>query len=297
MRNIKGKDNKEDGYRLVYRSTIKNNLVGFEKPYSKAEAWIWLLLHAVGSENGYDTNVEINKKQYSLHVDFGCFVAGQRNLATKWGWTKQQVRTFLNKLQNENMIKTEQIKVGLSAIKTGENAVNNGKPALKPALKPAFVTHITICNFLLYQQRKNDEKPALESALKPNKEHDILEDHVIDIYSHWNSQNFIVHKKHPKSGKRTLQSIVKELTESYTVDEIKQTIDNYIAIVRGDNYYFSHKWGLADFLARGFDRFVDWGIADHNFRIKESKGRFDPQKDREEHLDNVFAELRAEGKL
>ena len=89
----------------------------------------------------------------------------------------------------------------------------------------------------------------------------------IHILNFWNLQETIQHKKVTDKIERSING---RLNEGYKEKDIKQAIKNYSKILRGTEYYFSHKWTLWDFLQRGFEKFKDWEIAKSNY-TKENK--------------------------
>lgn len=82
------------------------------------------------------------------------------------------------------------------------------------------------------------------------------------IFAHWNAQKIIVHKELDSSLLRTINGKLR----TYQPEEIMQAISNYRVILSGDEYYFSYKWTLKDFLSRGLDKFKDFEIAASNYR-------------------------------
>ncbi|MCK5018252.1 MAG: hypothetical protein KAS32_14440, partial [Candidatus Peribacteraceae bacterium] len=91
------------------------------------------------------------------------------------------------------------------------------------------------------------------------------------IFKHWNSKNLIKHRSYPNSGKRTFNSITLGLSADCKLYEIMDAIDNYEMIVNDPKFYFRYRWGLADFLIRGFDNFKDKEIAVTNYLKSDVK--------------------------
>jgi hypothetical protein len=60
----------------------------------------------------------------------------------------------------------------------------------------------------------------------------------------------------------------------YNFEEVKNAITNYAIILKDDNYYFSYRWTLGDFLKRGIEKFMDLEIAKNNYRTDKSKPKF-----------------------
>ncbi|WP_092484725.1 hypothetical protein [Desulfoscipio geothermicus] len=53
--------------------------------------------------------------------------------------------------------------------------------------------------------------------------------------------------------------------------EILEAIDNYAEVVHGDDYYWTHKWRLDEFLLRGLDKFKSESDPRTNFLKDKSK--------------------------
>ena len=69
-----------------------------EKPFSKAQAWIDLLLLANHSDNKFLLGNEI------VTVEAGSFITSEVKLSERWGWSRTKTRAFLDLLQKDNMI-------------------------------------------------------------------------------------------------------------------------------------------------------------------------------------------------
>lgn len=71
------------------------------EPFSKAQAWLDLLIHATPSE---DT---INIKGQLVELSRGQQARSEIELLNTWQWSRNKVRRFLKRLKDENMIETE----------------------------------------------------------------------------------------------------------------------------------------------------------------------------------------------
>lgn len=78
--------------------TIRDSWIYDEKPYSKFQAWIDLLLSANHKDNKFLLGNEL------VEVERGSFITSEHKLMAKWGWSKTKVRNFLSLLENDNMI-------------------------------------------------------------------------------------------------------------------------------------------------------------------------------------------------
>lgn len=88
--------------------------------------------------------------------------------------------------------------------------------------------------------------------LAPNKTNIIR----LNIYSHFNSKNIIVHRQLNSK----ISSAITKALKYYSYEEIISAIDNYAEIYHSD-FYYEHKWSLDKFLKQdnGISRFTDEG--------------------------------------
>ena len=77
---------------------IWDNWVWKDKPFSKGQAWIDLLLMA----NYEDKKVLIGNQL--ITVKRGSFVTSVRKLCDRWGWSNTKVRAFLSLLEQDGML-------------------------------------------------------------------------------------------------------------------------------------------------------------------------------------------------
>jgi len=92
-------ENYDAGWIKIYRSLTDHWI--WEKPLSKFEAWVDMILEANYKEEKVLIDGEIiickrGEKLYSI-----------KTWAKRWGWTVQKVRTFLKLLERNEMIKKE----------------------------------------------------------------------------------------------------------------------------------------------------------------------------------------------
>ncbi len=91
------------------------------------------------------------------------------------------------------------------------------------------------------------------------------ENQLEEIFDYWNSKKIIEHRKLTDKTTGKINSKLKD----YSIEEIKIAIDNYYLILSDDNYFFSYKWTLDQFLDRGFESFKDLQTAKTNYLKKE----------------------------
>ena len=89
-----------EGYVKLHRQIIENDL-WFSEKFTKAQAWIYLLLLATHKDRTlYIRGVEINLKPGQL-----CY--SQVSLADRWKWNRKTVNKFLNDLEKRKMVDTK----------------------------------------------------------------------------------------------------------------------------------------------------------------------------------------------
>lgn len=85
--------NKQKGWIKLYRS-ITDNAIWDEKPFSRGQAWIDLLLMA-NHEERYVGGTK---------VEAGSFITSMQKLAERWGWSRSAVIRYMNRTQSEHMV-------------------------------------------------------------------------------------------------------------------------------------------------------------------------------------------------
>lgn len=93
------------------------------------------------------------------------------------------------------------------------------------------------------------------------------------IFDYWNNKKMMLHKRLTDKIKRSINGALRD----FSVDEIKQSIDNYYIILTDDRYYWTHTWRLTEFLQRGLEQFLVFEIVHKNFFRDKPKKR-EPQK-------------------
>lgn len=80
--------------------------------------------------------------------------------------------------------------------------------------------------------------------------------YIESVFEFWNKQNIIQHRKLTEKIKSKIRSALRE----YTLEEIQTAIKKYNQVLKGEDYFWTYKWTLPDFLARGLTRFLDTPI-------------------------------------
>lgn len=86
-----------EGWVKIYRS-LSDHWLWEDKPFSKGQAWIDLLLLVNHSEK----KTMIDGRLETVSV--GQTITSTRKLCDRWGWSNTKVRNFLKMLENESMI-------------------------------------------------------------------------------------------------------------------------------------------------------------------------------------------------
>jgi len=89
------------------------------------------------------------------------------------------------------------------------------------------------------------DKPQTNALSNNNK--NALSKDILSIFEFWNQQGIIKHRKLTEKIKTKIKSALKE----YGSDEIKEAIKKYADVLNGEDYFWTYKWTLPDFLARG----------------------------------------------
>lgn len=87
----------KQGWISVHRQ-LQENWLWSDKPFSKGQAFIDILLMANYKENKFAFGNEVVK------VPAGSFITSEIKLMERWGWSKSKVRRFLGLLESDGMI-------------------------------------------------------------------------------------------------------------------------------------------------------------------------------------------------
>jgi hypothetical protein len=131
---------KRPGYIAISRDIFEHPLFKGNKPFSRLEAWEWLINAAAWKPQGHRWRFGI------LHIERGELAASVRDLANHWSWPKSNVHRFLMLLARESMIALTDCASGTrTGTRTG--TITQRAPAI-----------ITICNYEKFQKLASDRK-------------------------------------------------------------------------------------------------------------------------------------------
>ena len=184
-----------------------------EKPFSKFQAWMDILLSANHKDNKFMLGNEL------VEVERGSFITSELKLMERWGWSNTKVRSFLSLLESDGML-----------IKTSDR---------KKSI-------LTIVNYNDYQDTesdkkvikkyKNSDKKVIKNTNKnekkeKNDKNDKKEDIYVPIIDYLNSK---ADKKYQTSTKKTHSLIDARINEGFTLEDFYKVIDNKVSEWKGD---------------------------------------------------------------
>jgi hypothetical protein len=159
---------------ITLQRTITNHWIWNTEPYSKAQAWVDLLLHA------NHTDAKIIIKGTIIELKRGQQARSQVTLSSQWKWSRDKVKRFLHLLESDGMIEqqTSQLtsiisicnytsyQLSATPDKSAKNQVTSQHPA---------ITQVTVNN----EDNDNNEKKEIGKTraqfIKPS---------LIDIENH-----------------------------------------------------------------------------------------------------------------
>lgn len=132
------------------------------------------------------------------------------------------------------------------------------------------------------------EKPHMENRNLLNNELTKNEltkndENIYTLFDCWLEQGIIQHKR----MNQKMKSHTNARLEDYSVDELKQAIKNYAEVLKGTQYYWSHKWTYEEFMKpNNVVRFLEEAEPKKNFLDKSNKGKVEIPAD--EQFENLF---------
>ena len=84
------------------------------------------------------------------------------------------------------------------------------------------------------------------------------------ILEHWNSKDIITRKEMSRDAKNEVRLLMREEKKRDEILEcVLKAIDVYATVLKGDEYMWSYKWNLYEFLKRGFKKFDGKTVEDY----------------------------------
>lgn len=197
-----------------------------EKPYDKARAWVDLLLLAMHRDKKLLIDNEI------FVVERGSFMTSILKLATRWGWSRNKVKRFLELLEDEQMLNTKRTQKGtlVTIVKYEDYQVCDtaDEPTHEPMLEPTDEP----------TDRPTDE-PPLEPTDEPQKKNikndkNIKNNNICAFQDqmHDDLETFFesIWEIYPiKKGKGAVSKTKKKVLQRIGYDELKRCVDRYVS--------------------------------------------------------------------
>lgn len=125
--------------------------------------------------------------------------------------------------------------------------------------------YMQICNHPI---GKNETTPIGKNERENNTSFNITKEYIYTLFSFWNEQGIIKHRK----MNQQMKSHINARLQDYSVEELKKAISNYSTILKSDDFYWTHKWSLQDFMKpNNVTRFVDDADPLNNFKSSKKK--------------------------
>ncbi|MHB8053654.1 MAG: hypothetical protein ACYDH3_00150 [Candidatus Aminicenantales bacterium] len=116
---------------------------------------------------------------------------------------------------------------------------------------------------------KGMAKMALPIQTKPSS---TQKTYIQGIIQSWNSLNIRNLKEGESKVREKTEAKIESVLKDYPAEVVVKAIENYGHIIQHpDEFFFSYKWELVEFLQRGLRKFMDDAKPFENFRIKNAE--------------------------
>lgn len=266
----------QQGWISIHRKII-DNWVWDDKPFSKGQAWIDLLLMA----NHQDKKILFNGSL--LEVKSGERITSLKQLSSQWGWSTTKTKRFLEMLQDDGMITYKS-----DAKKTVYNIVNyNDYQDLEKTKNNAEV-----------KQKKNRSKTEVKQKKTNNNDNNDNNELIMidkmqeeEFIEKWN-RNF-----NQQINQSHLNQSINRLS-NYSFDEILKTLDratnsDYLKGLTENNRYgltlkfFTNPINFEKIKSGAYDTFKD--KKGNNLSLHEKDNRM-TKKEREEFINKKLSQ-------
>ena len=240
----------EKGWITLHRK-IEDNWIWLDKPFSKGQAWIDLILMANYQDKKFLLGNEL------VEVKRGSKITSLRKLSERWDWSVKKVNNFLELLESDGMIEVKR----------------NTKR-----------TAYTIVNYSDYQDKEIEERNTKETQKKNkrntketrrktnnkdnndnNDKQDIRSTQFDYVISEWNSLDKNISNIQTINSGTTRYKLLKARENEYGKDKIVEAIRNVnnSSFLKG----YEKSWKIT----------FDWFIKPNNF-IKVLEGNYNDSK-------------------
>lgn len=159
---------KQQGWVKLNRSFMEHAFWTEERTFSRAEAWIDLLLSASYGAGSFMVNGQM------VRVEPGQYCTTMVYLSNRWGWSRFKVDSFLKMLKNNEMIslkKTSKYTL-ITLLNWAKYQYEDGQEMHEKSMKQASDMHQTSIKQALYKNVKNiknDKKGKNNICAYPNQ--------------------------------------------------------------------------------------------------------------------------------
>lgn len=249
-----------DGWIKVHRSVLENPL-WTDKPFSRGQAWIDILLRANYEDKEIMLGGNIAK------VKRGSFITSELKLMDRWGWSKKKVRAFLSLLETENMIVRYATQKG-TTIKVVNYKVYQDLGTIQEPLrdhKETVERPPGDCEGYTDKERKKERN---KEVYRDDKSSLYQTESVRRVVDAWNSlsEYGIRRVSRLHSGSKRYNSLIARLNE-YGEDEVMHAIEN----VKHSDFLQGKEHGKSWVIT------FDWFVLPSNFP-KVLEGNYDNRK-------------------
>ena len=203
----------KNGWIKLYRK-IKDNILWQDKPFSKGQAWIDILMEVNHKEN------ELLLGNETIKVQPGEKITSVRLLCERWGWSNTKVKNFLDLLEKQRMAthKSDTKKTVIKVLKysdyqRSENKENDTKTHQK---------HIKNTS-KAYQKHTNKNVKNLKNDKECKEVSNIPYSEIVDYL------NSVLDTNYRSSSAKTKSLIKARWNEGFGLDDFKTVIDKKVA--------------------------------------------------------------------
>ena len=223
--------------KFIQEERIRVENDGKELDIDLQNGWIYKKSEDLSKETMLNMTAKSIRNHVRELVDRG-FLSERTNPKFKWDKT-MQYRVNLKKIQDELYVISYYLEGYKVSISRSENISVQGEENTLQEVE----------NYAAIPETKAETKTDIN---------------IYTIFDFWNSKNIIKHKSISKTLRGHINA---RLTGGYAVDELTDAMNNYAEVLQSDQYYWTHKWSLQEFLLRGLDKFLTINNPLENYKV------------------------------
>jgi uncharacterized phage protein (TIGR02220 family) len=187
------------GWIPVHRQ-LQEHWLWADKPFSKGQAWIDILLLAHHDDKKFLLGNEL------VEVKSGSFITSELKLMERWGWGKEKTRNFLSLLQKDGMITKKSDRKKTTIIVENYSVYALYETTVRPQT----------------DHKQTTARPQADCEPYTNNNDNNDNNIYLYIVEHLNARAGTSYKA---STKKTKEVIHARLAEGFTVEDFKTVID------------------------------------------------------------------------